>query len=93
MCEKLMALESENSTYLDTYAWVLYKQKKYEKAKELLERALISSDDGTVIEHYGDVLYQLNDKENAVLQWERSKKTGDYSEFLDKKLQDKKLYE
>ena len=93
MCEKLLGLEPENSTYLDTYAWVLYKQKKYQEAKELLIKALTTSSDGTIIEHYGDVLYQLGDKEGAVAQWQKSKETGDFSELLEKKLTDKKLYE
>ena len=93
MCLKLMELEPNNSTYLDTYAWVLYKQKEYSKAKKLLEKALLTSNDGTIIEHYGDVLFQLNDVENAIIQWEKAKETGDYSDLLDKKIKDKKLYE
>ena len=93
MCETLITLEPNNSTYLDTYAWVLYKDKKYDKAKELLEKALKSSEDGTIVEHYGDVLYQLGNKQKAFEQWEISKSTGDYSNLLEKKIKDKKLYD
>ena len=93
MCEKLITLEPSNSTYLDTYGWVLYKDKDYIKAKELIEKALLNSEDGTIVEHYGDVLYQLGNKEEAFKQWAISKSTGDYSDLLEKKLQDKKLYD
>ncbi|HSI91663.1 MAG TPA: tetratricopeptide repeat protein, partial [Adhaeribacter sp.] len=46
MAEKLIALAPEESTYLDTYAWVLYKQKEYENARKYLEKALETSKDG-----------------------------------------------
>lgn len=32
--------EPENPTYLDTYAWVLFKQKDYKGAREIMDRAL-----------------------------------------------------
>ncbi|MBY0427303.1 MAG: tetratricopeptide repeat protein, partial [Cytophagales bacterium] len=39
MCEKLYAKYPDESTYLYTYAWVLYKLGEFEKARELLEKA------------------------------------------------------
>lgn len=93
MAEKLVSKAPEESTYLDTYAWVLYKLKDYQNAKIYLEKALLTSNDGTVIEHYGDVLYQLGQKNEALEQWQKAKKTGEASEFIDKKIRDKKLYE
>ncbi len=93
MAEKLVAQAPDESTYLDTYAWVLYKMKEYDKAKINLEKALQTSKDGTVIEHYGDVLFRLGQKDAALEQWQKAKKTGDASELIDKKIRDKKLYE
>src|SRR5688572_21607781 len=93
MAEKLVAAAPEESTYLDTYAWVLYKMKDYQNAKISLEKALQTSKDGTVIEHYGDVLFRLGQKEEAVEQWQKAKKTGEASELIDKKIRDKKIYE
>ena len=46
-----------------------------------------------LLEHYGDVLFKLDKKEEAFLKWKEAKMTGNGSDFLDKKLQDKKLYE
>lgn len=95
LAAKLVEKHPENATYLDTYAWVLYKMKNYQEAKKHLEKALISSSDATVIEHYGDVLYQLGDKEQALQQWIRAKEKGDGepSELITKKIKDKTLYE
>ena len=83
----------DNDTYLDTYAWVLYKMKDYAGAKANLEKALRNTKDAAVIEHYGDVLYQLGEKDQAVAEWQRAKKAGVGSEFLDRKIKDRKLYE
>ena len=67
--------------------------KDYQNAKVNLEKALQTSKDGTVIEHYGDVLFRLGQKAEALEQWQKAKKTGDASELIDKKIRDKKLYE
>lgn len=93
MAGKLVKKFPTNATYLDTYAWVLYKLKDYAGARQQLETALKHTTDGTVIEHYGDVLYQLNDKEQALSYWEKAKKSGGASALIDRKIKDKKLYE
>ncbi|MFD1467324.1 tetratricopeptide repeat protein [Hymenobacter caeli] len=81
-------------TYLDTYAWVLYKQKDYAGARTALETALKTTKDASVLEHYGDVLYQLGDHDQALAAWQRARKAGPgASEFLDRKIRDHKLYE
>jgi predicted negative regulator of RcsB-dependent stress response len=69
--------------------------KNYQEAKKHLEKALTTSSDATMIEHYGDVLYQLGDKEEALKQWIRAKEKGEGepSELITKKIKDKKLYE
>ncbi len=82
-----------SDTYLDTYGWVLYKQKDYAGAKPIFEKAVATTKDASVVEHYGDVLWQLGDHEQAVTEWQRAKKTGTGSAFLDRKIRDRKLYE
>ncbi len=93
MSEKLVKKYPAEATYLDTHAWVLYMMKDYAGAKRYLEIAILNSDNGTIVEHYGDVLYQLGEKEKAIEQWKRAKKLGETSEFIDKKLAEGKLYE
>lgn len=90
---KLVAQFPNEETYLDTHAWVLYKMKEYQEAQKFLEKIAITTKNGTIVEHYGDVLYQLGQKDKAVQQWERAKKLGDASSLLDKKIKDQKLYE
>ncbi|ALI98778.1 tetratricopeptide repeat protein [Rufibacter tibetensis] len=93
MASALVAQFPDNATYLDTYAWVLYKMKEYPEAKRLLEKAVANSSDATIIEHYGDVLYQLGQRDLALKQWVRANQVGGASEGISKKIKDKKLYE
>ena len=93
MSERLIKQHPNNPTYLDTYAWVLYKLGQYAEARKYLEQAVAISDDATIVEHYGDVLYKLGKKDEAVSQWQKAKLKGEASAFIDKKIKDKKLYE
>lgn len=95
MSERLVQQHQNNATYLDTHAWVLYIRKDYKKAKESLEKAMRDSTNisGTIVEHYGDVLFKLGERENAVLQWKKAKKMGEKTELLDKKIATGTLHE
>jgi tetratricopeptide (TPR) repeat protein len=83
------------ASFEDTYAWIKYQQGDYAEAKEWLEKALDHGGDnsGTILEHYGDVLYKLNDVTGAVEYWQKARVAGDGSELLDKKIAEQKLYE
>ena len=87
--------EPKNVTYLDTYAWVLYKLERYKEAKKWMEKVFSydKNPQGINYEHYGDILYKLGDTKKAVQNWKKAKKLGDTSEFLDQKIKDEKIYE
>jgi tetratricopeptide (TPR) repeat protein len=94
MSEKSLKLMPNTKTFLDTYGWILYKQGKYKKAKEYIERAIEGEGDADVLEHLGDIYYKLNDASKALEYWQRAKKVGGGgSEFLDKKIREGQLYE
>lgn len=95
MSAKSNNLQSGQPSFLDTYGWILYKQAKYAEAKEWLKKAIDSggNSNSTILEHYGDALYKLDEKENALMYWKKAEENGGKSEFLKKKIADKKLYE
>lgn len=93
MSGKLVKEFPDSPTYLDTHAWVLYMMKDYEGAKKYLEKAIQNSKNGTIVEHYGDVLFQLGEKEKALEQWKKAKSLGETSDLIDNKINDKNLYE
>ncbi len=95
MSEKLVRRHANNATYLDTHAWVLYMKKEYSSAKEYLEKAMSDSTNlsGTILEHYGDVLFKLGDKAKALENWRKAKQMGGAGETIDKKIATGTLYD
>ncbi len=88
MSHKCVEIEKENSTYLDTHAWVLFKLGSFSDAKRAMEKALEHGgrESAVIVEHYGDILYRLGDKEAAMAEWENAKKIGEGSEQLPEKI-------
>lgn len=95
MAEKAAEANPDNASFLDTYGWVLYKQAKYSDAEKWLSKALENKGDASavIMEHYGDILYKLNQPDRAMEYWIKAKQKGTGSPLLDKKINDKKLYE
>ena len=90
---KLVKISPDQPAYLDTYGWVLYIAGDFKNAKIYLEKAAQMSNDGTILEHYGDVLYKLGQVQEAIVQWQKAKAAGGTTNLIDKKILDKKLYE
>lgn len=95
MSQKLVDEFPEDGTYLDTHGWVLYVMGDYAAAKPFLEKAAnLSHKSGVVQEHYGDVLFKLGDVSGALAQWKKAKAVGgELSEFIDRKIEEKALFE
>ncbi|MFH1004731.1 MAG: tetratricopeptide repeat protein [Bacteroidota bacterium] len=95
MSRKANQIVKENASYEDTYAWVLYKMKQYDEALRWLTKAIEHGGEknGIMLEHIGDVYFHLNQQNNAIEYWQKAKVAGKYSDLLDKKLTDKKMYE
>ena len=95
MSKKSNELEPNNNSYQDTYGWVLYQLKKYDDAKVWVGKAIENGGkaNGTLLEHYGDILFQLGDKNAAINYWIEAKKYSGHSDAIEKKIADKKLYE
>jgi tetratricopeptide (TPR) repeat protein len=89
-------LEPKSATFLDTYAWVLFKMGDLVQAREMVEQAIRSggANNGEILEHYGDILYKSGETEKALEQWQKAKTMGGgLSDQIDVKIRDKKLFE
>ena len=89
---KTIKAEPNNSTFLDTYAWILFQQKRYEEAKIYIDQAIRSDSTltGVVKEHAGDIYAMTGDIDKALEFWQQSLKGGNQSAALKKKIQLKK---
>jgi tetratricopeptide (TPR) repeat protein len=95
MSAKSNELLKDNSSFLDTYAWILFQLKRYTEAKEWILKAMNAGGNksATIVEHYGDILFMLNEVEDALRYWNEAAKITAPSELLKRKIQDKKYYE
>ena len=95
MSKKSLELRPGEATFLDTYGWILYKQGKYDQAKRYIEDAIKANPaaDGTLYDHLGDIYFKLGDATRAVDYWKQAKEKGTENTQIDKKIQDRKLYE
>ena len=94
--EKLAAKSAlalpQNSSILDTYAIVLSKVNKLDEALTYIQKALQNNEanNPVYLEHYGDILFLKGEKEKAVEQWQKAKMSGNQSEKLNRKINEKK---
>lgn len=73
LVRQAVALEPNNSAFLDSLGWVYYRLNQLEQAAEYLQKSLArSSRDPTVHDHMGDVYYSMSRLKDAVQHWERS---------------------
>lgn len=93
MSKKSNEIQPNNSTFEDTYGWIFFQMKNYDDAKTWLDKALKNGGDksAVILEHYGDVLFQLNDIEGAVNYWKQALKLDEKSERINNKIAQKKL--
>jgi tetratricopeptide (TPR) repeat protein len=73
MSRKTIDAEPKNPTYLDTYAWIFFKEGKYSLAKIYIERAVANEPEpsSVIFEHYGDILWFNDEKDAALEQWKK----------------------
>ena len=84
MSYKTIKAEPENATYLDTYAWILFKQGRYAEAKIYIDQTLQYDPDASAVllEHAGDIYAKCGEMTQAVSYWEQSlAKASDDSEI------------
>ncbi|WP_183575285.1 tetratricopeptide repeat protein [Mucilaginibacter sp. X5P1] len=88
-------LQPNTASFEDTYAWILFKQKKYADAKIWIEKAIVhdKTNSAVQIEHYGDIMFYLGDTNAAVQNWKKAKSFGEQSPVLDRKINERKYFE
>ncbi|PLX10881.1 MAG: hypothetical protein C0597_16020 [Marinilabiliales bacterium] len=91
--KKTILAEPNNDTYLDTYAWILYKLKRYAEALYYIKKAFENggAESQVIVEHYGDIQFKIGNIEAAVEMWKLSHEMGNSSEALLQKIESRSL--
>ena len=93
----LKTIESEptNATYLDTYAWILFLEQRYDEAKAYIDRALENDSDSVpshvIVGHAGDIYCMSGDTARAVELWQKAIDCGGDKAVLTRKIKTKKV--
>ncbi len=94
MSKKSNLLEDNNSAFLDTYAWIMYKMKNYKEALVWIEQALELPDAqnrAELLTHYGDILFKLGEVDKAISQWEKAMGKGGDKITLENRIKNSKI--
>jgi len=94
MIQKCLKLKGDDPTYLDTYAWVLFKMKKYKQALFYMKRLLNVEEptSGEVLEHLGDIYYMNNLKKEALIYWNKALNKSGSTKLLERKIKEEKYF-
>lgn len=95
MSEKVVKRFPNNGTFLDTHAWVLFQSGDYKGAKKYMDLAMEheAEPSGVMLEHYGDILYHLGNKSEAISYWKKAEKSPEASDKLPQKIKEGKYHE
>jgi tetratricopeptide (TPR) repeat protein len=92
MSYKTVKAEPNNSTYLDTYAWILFEKGNYAEARIYIDNAMTNNTDKSdvIVEHCGDIYFMTGDVEGAVKYWKQAAAMNSKSKTLQKKIEQRK---
>ena len=92
MSYRTIKAEPKNSTYLDTYAWILFRQERFEEARIYIDQALAndSTVSAVIIEHAGDIYMMTNDTDKALEYWQKALENNKENALLQRKIKERK---
>lgn len=98
MSRQAIDQEPENETYLDTYAWILFKKKNYKEALEYQNKALEfakaagTSENAEFYNHLGDILFMNGQPKEALENWKKALELDPDNKLLKKKVTHKTFF-
>lgn len=98
MSKKAVEMDAENDTYLDTYAWVLFKKKEYVEALEYQRLAIEAAEKNGTVEnaeffsHLGDILFMNSLPQEALESWKKALELAPDDVLLKKKVTHKTFF-
>lgn len=93
MIMRCLNVEPLSSTYLDTYAYVLYRRQKFQEALFVMERCIAADGDKSseIYDHYGDILFALGREREGLEQWAKASALEPKNDLIKRKIAEKRL--
>ena len=77
LVKKALEAQPRSAAFLDTLAWVYYQRGQYDRARTLLEQALLYGEDAVIFEHLGDACSKLGLAADAEKAYRQGLERGD----------------
>ena len=92
MSTHLVELNPSSPTFLDTHAWVLYKNGKLDEALKYMDDAIAKDNSNSVYyDHRGDIKFSLGKKDEALADWEKALELDPENSEIEEKVKKKSL--
>lgn len=96
MSKAALAGNPDSPTTLDTYAWVLFKLKRYDEALKYITRVmeLIPPEErrGEELDHAGDINFMTGNRAEALKYWKEALELDKHNELLKRKVKNKTIF-
>lgn len=92
MSTHLVEINPSSPTFIDTHAWVLYKNGKLDEALKFMDDAIAKDATNAVYyDHRGDIKFSLGRKDEAVTDWEKALELDPENSEIEEKVKKKSL--
>ena len=92
MSTHLVEINPSSPTFIDTHAWVLYKNGKLDEALKFMDDAIAKDASNAVYyDHRGDIKFSLGKKDEAVTDWEKALELDPENSEIEEKVRKKSL--
>lgn len=98
MSNEAVTQQPDNDTFLDTYAWIMFRKGDYKEALKYQENAIKAAEEhggevsSELYEHYGDILFMNKEPEKAVEFWKKALELDPEKDILKKKVSHKTYF-
>lgn len=88
MAEMVMEKEGDNDTYIDTYAWVLFKLGRYKESYKAMMKIFSKENerDPEILEHMGYIINAMDNCREAVVYWRSALEKDSTKTYLEEEI-------
>jgi len=92
MSHQTILAQPKEGTYLDTYAWILFRQQRYAEAQIYIDQALLCDENpgAANYDHAGDIYIMNGLTDEAIAFWQKAIEAGGDKTFIEEKIKQRR---